>query len=236
MPDLCPGRLAALGGDGGCVPSSPRGSCRATSAIKRPDRQTSDRSLLRRYLSAYLGTVLAECGWRFVTGPGEPVQLERGAPAIAERVHVREVISIAHRRRACRRGLSIQASAWDVPPSMQLAVTPERQPRFVAAAVPVLRIERGAEVDLETTPAPPVAPGVLRPVLWPGRARGHDQPAVQPPARRQPDRPDSCDGLQRAPAVCAQSLSRKSLDEKTGAATLTVLHPPYAELIERCNV
>lgn len=235
VPDLCPGRLAALGGDGGLRTEFAERVVPRHIGYQRPDRQTQIDRCCVEYLSAYLGTVLADCGWHFVTGPGEPVQLERGAPAIAERVHVREVISTLIAGELAAEDFLSKLSAWDVPLSMQLAVTPERQAEVRRRRVPVLRIERGAEVDLETTLPRLLLPECCALCCGPAehevtinlqynRLLGGNQ-IVQIPVT-------VCSEHQRS---AHKAFRVKSLDEKTGAATLTVLYPPYAELIERCN-
>jgi heat shock protein HtpX len=235
VPDLCPGRIAALAGnpalrDGLAEQISPRHI-----GYRKPDRKAQIDTCCVEYLSAYLGTVLADFGWQFHTAPGEPVQLQRGVAEAAERIHVRDIVRHLIDGELSGEDFLAKLSAWDVSLTAKVTVSTERQAEVRERRVPVLRVERGGEVEIET---------VLGRVLLPeccALCCGPAEHEVQ--INLQYNRLLGGNQIVQIPVtVCGEhhksahrAFKIKSLSGETGEVTLTVLHPPYAELIERCN-
>ncbi len=233
--DLCPGRLAALGSDARLRERFAEQVSPRYLGYQRPDRMAQIDTCCVEYLSAYLGTMLAQAGWHFLTAPGEPVQLARGSDAAGQRIHVRKVVQQLIAGELAVEDFLAQLSAWDLGLGLQLPVSPERQREVLERRVAVLRIDRGSEIDLETSLprlllpeccalcCGPAAHEVLVNLQY-SRLLGGNQ-IVQIPVT-------ACDEHQR---TAHRAFKIKALNQQTGEATLTVAHPPYAELIERCN-
>lgn len=235
VPDLCPGRIAALARDAEArAHFAEQVSPRHVGYLK-PDRAAQIDTCCVEYLSSYLGTALAEAGWHFHTAPGEPVKLARGSEGSAEQIHVREIVRTLVAGELALEDFLANLSAWDLPLTAQVQVSAERQAEVRERRVSVLRIERGAEVEIETILGRVLLPECCALCCGPAdhevqinlhynRLLGGNQ-IVQIPVT-------VCDEHHGS---AHKAFKIKSLDEASGAATLTVLHPPYAELIERCN-
>lgn len=233
--DLCLGRVGAL-----CsrfesrVDFAEHVSPRLV-GYRRPDHRSQVDTCCVEYLAAYLGAVLSEAGWRFCTAPGEPVQLERTTGSGDERMDVRARVRALVDGTLSGEDYLAQVSTWDLPLLAQLSVSNERQRELRERRIPVLRVERDAGVEIEANLPQLVLPQCCALCCGPAdyeinvnlsihRILGNNQ-IVQVPV-----------------TVCAehQKSAHKALkivafSEETGAATLVVTHPPYAELIERCN-
>lgn len=235
VPDLCPGRLAALSASAESRAAFAEQVSPRLVGFRRPDRQEQVDSCCVEYLAAYLGTALADAGWRFCTAPGEAIQLARATGDSEERILIRDQVRELVSGTLSGEDFLAKLSAWDLPLSAQIAVSAERQRELRERRVPVLRIERDDAVEIETSLPRVLLPQCCALCCGPAeieininlpinRILGGNQ-IVQIPVT-------VCSEHQK---TAHKAFKIKALDDKTGDATLIVQHPPYAELIERCN-
>lgn len=233
--DACAGQLAAL-----CERFDRRAAFaeRVSPRLlgyRRPDQQEQVDTCCVEYMAAYLAALLSDAGFQFCVAPGEPVQLVRGNAQGEDRIDVRTVVRELVAGTLKGEDYLAKLAAWGLPPSARLAVSDERTRELSQRRLDVLRIERDGSVEIETH-----LPGVLLPqccALCCGPAEyelnvnlpihrilGGNQ-IVQIPVT-------VCGEHQK---TAHKAFKIKSLDEKSGKVTLVVQHPPYADLIERCN-
>lgn len=233
--DLCPGRLGVL-----CATAESRAAFAEQVSprlvgYRRPDQAEQVNTCCIEYLAAYLGTALADSGWRFCTAPGEPVQLERTTSGSDERIHIRDIVRELVAGTLNNEDYLAKLAAWDLSLSAQVVVSDDRRRELRERRVPVLRVERDAAVEVETDLQRVLLPQCCALCCGPAeyeltvnlqfnRLLGGNQ-IVQIPVT-------VCGDHQK---TAHKAFKIKALDEKTGAATLVVTHPPYADLIERCN-